>query len=129
MALNVNSGLVSVTGTVTSTSAIRTVTVASAVNNTTGATTLKTVAAGKKIRVISIALSIAQTANARNSTISLNGVGALTVATAGAGICQNVITFNYDAAPELTEGQTIVMTNSAPLEACAYSIAYVEESV
>lgn len=127
-----NSGQVSITGTATTTQTIRVATWAGGSTNAAGDTTIYTVPASKKARIVAGGVNgSSKAANSCTVKLILNGVVA--VAAAGFGTATTNISFGdsfslpYDVAPELATGQ-IVKANCTAADVMGYWIVYIEEA-
>jgi hypothetical protein len=131
MGQGIQSGLTSVTGTVTSTETIRTVSWLSAEQSGAGSATIGTVGAGKKWRILSVQLGGGAPAASTSAGIQLNGVYALrhyhNNQAATTMSLSNSITWAYSAAPQLAAGQTAVLVGAASTTVEG-QISYVEET-
>ena len=128
-----DSGLTSITGTVTATPHKNSATIITGVGNNQ-TTTLGTVGAGKVWRVIGLSLStMIGSAGVAQIDLNLNGLSVLndrgTYDNATTQRGGNVaISFDYGACPVLTAGQKITLVVPASCYASASAI-YVEENV
>lgn len=108
------SATVNISGQVTSTPTIRNATTATGQAAGVTSTTIYTVPANKKARILNV--HAIQAASGAATEIHLNDVAALRVyAVAATANCGNAINWDYSAAPQLAAGQTIklVSTNAA----------------
>jgi len=136
MGQSLQSGSVNVNGTVTAsgtfTEAIKTLVVVNAVERTSaGSTTLGTVPANKVWRIIHGFVTGRVNNGNGSAKLELNGASVLAVNTSASATENNnqalSIRFDYQAAPLLTAGQTVVFTTvSSQSGWCGFS--YVEEA-
>jgi len=139
--MNLSTGFptLNVTGNVTATSTEYTVLNAGAVSGSSGSTTLGTVPANRRWRIIGLAVSSGideeSTTGDYGCIINLNGVQALGVsfrvstATARQAAAANSVTFLPTCCPILTAGQTVTMVNGTAAQYSSGTVYYVEEVV
>jgi hypothetical protein len=133
MALNVNSGLVNVTGTVTSTAGTyrpNGFLSGSGVTNTTS--TLGTVGAGKKWTILSFNFgNYMGGAFGGVASLKVNGQIIALIQSASSATNTNnemcALVFPYSQAPQIAAGQTVQITADVNSTACA-CVTYIEES-
>jgi len=120
---------------VTVTETLRTATVIAATRlaSAAGNTTIGTVGAGKIWRILAVAVAGASDtpAGVGGAFVTLNGIAvvsieAATIAANARGQAANSVSFNYNACPILTAGQTAVLTNTSILADCRAQVTYVE---
>lgn len=133
MVMNLNTGLTSVTGSVSvsSTQEKKTATCLNTDRSSSGTTTMGTVGANKVWRVLSANSSVTSTGARAESQILLNGIEITTAISAISGQAADSVTWNYYACPVLTAGQTIqyVLGLNGGTGYGYGSVSYVEEDV